>query len=173
MNTVLIDAALGKPTPYTPVWYMRQAGRYLPEYRKLKGERNILDVVREPELAARISLAPVEVLGVDAAILYADIMIPLLGIGVDLEIVEYAGPVIKQPIKTLKDIEVIRELEPEKDIPYLLKTISILKQELKVPLIGFSAAPFTLASYLIEGEASRDFIKTKTLCLPKERLGMS
>ncbi len=164
MNATFLDACFGKKTPYTPVWYMRQAGRYLPQYRELKGEKNILDIVRTPELAVQIALQPVDILGVDAAILYADIMIPLLGIGVDLEIVESIGPVIKNPIQNQRGVETLRMLEPEQDIPYLLETISMLKNELKekVPLIGFSAAPFTLASYLLEGKPSRDFLKTKS-----------
>src|SRR5260221_2910753 len=164
MNTTFLDACYQKPTPYTPVWYMRQAGRYLPEYRKLKETYTILDIVKNPELAAKVSMQPVDILGVDAAILFADIMIPLLGIGVDLEIVENIGPVMKKPIASLQDIETLRTLEPTEDVPYLLQTISILIQELrdKVPLIGFSAAPFTLASYLIEGKPTRDFIKTKS-----------
>lgn len=165
MNTTFIDACFGKKTKHTPIWFMRQAGRYLPEYRKLKQQHNILDIVRNPEFAAKISLQPVDILGVDAAILYADIMIPLLGIGVDLEIVENIGPVIKHPIENLADVKKLRTLEPKEDIPYLLETIKILTGELKnkVPLIGFSAAPFTLASYLIEGKPSRDFIKTKSM----------
>ncbi|HSW97231.1 MAG TPA: uroporphyrinogen decarboxylase [Candidatus Saccharimonadales bacterium] len=165
MNKIFIDTCFGEKTKYTPVWYMRQAGRYLPEYRKLKETYNILDIVKNPELAAKVSLQPVDILGVDAAILFADIMIPLLGVGVDLEIVENIGPVIKHPIKTLNDVKKLRALEPQENIPYLLTTIEILKKELKnkVPLIGFSAAPFTLASYLIEGKPTRDFIKTKSL----------
>ena len=109
-------------------------------------------------------MQPVDILGVDAAILFADIMIPLLGIGVDLAIVESIGPVIKHPIQSLTDVQKLRQLEPQEDIPYLLETIIILKKELqtRVPLIGFSAAPFTLASYLIEGKPTRDFIKTKS-----------
>lgn len=164
MNNTFIDACLGKKTSYTPVWIMRQAGRYLPEYRKLKGERNILDIVKTPELAAQIALQPVDILHVDAAILYADIMIPLLGIDIDLEIVEDLGPVIKHPLHNLAEVQKIRQLSPEEDIPYVLKAIQIVRHELtnKVPLIGFSAAPFTLASYLIEGKPTRNFIKTKT-----------
>lgn len=164
MNTTLLDAANGKNVSHIPVWYMRQAGRYLPQYRKLKGDKNILAVVQTPELAAQIALQPVDILGVDAAILYADIMIPLLGIGVDLQIVESIGPVINKPIANLADVKKLRELEPHQDIPYLIQTIKILRRELeqKVPLIGFSAAPFTLASYLIEGKPSRDFLKTKS-----------
>jgi len=161
MNTTLLDAALGKKTKYTPVWYMRQAGRFLPEYQKLKGDKNILDIIQTPELAAQIALSPVKVLGVDGAVLYADIMTPLVGIGVELEIIESVGPVIRKPFSSINDIKRIRSLEPQEDIPYLLETISILKKELEVPLIGFSAAPFTLASYLIEGKPSRDFLKTK------------
>lgn len=165
MNTTFLDACYGKKTSYTPVWYMRQAGRYLPEYRKLKEKYNILDIVKNPELAAKVSLQPIDILGVDAAILFADIMIPLLGIGVDLEIVESIGPVIKDPIEKSADVKKLRDLEPQEDIPYLFKTIQLLRKELtsRVPLIGFSAAPFTLASYLVEGKPSRDFQKTKSL----------
>lgn len=165
MNTTFLDACYSKKTSHTPVWYMRQAGRYLPEYRKLKQKYNILDIVKTPELAAKVSLQPIDILHVDAAILFADIMTPLLGSGVDLEIVENIGPVIKNPIEKLSDVKKLRRLEPKQDIPYLLETIGILKHELKnrVPLIGFSAAPFTLASYLIEGKPTRDFIKTKSL----------
>src|SRR6516165_3653850 len=108
MKTTFIDACFSKKTSYTPVWYMRQAGRYLPEYRKIKGDRNILDIVRIPELAAQIALQPVDILGVDAAVMYADIMIPLLGIGVDLEIIESIGPVINKPIQNAKDVKKLR-----------------------------------------------------------------
>src|SRR6266699_3417071 len=101
MNTTFLDACFSKKTSYTPVWYMRQAGRYLPEYRKVKEKYKILEIVQTPELAAKVSLQPVDILGVDAAILFADIMIPLLGIEVDLEIVENIGPVIKHPIQKL------------------------------------------------------------------------
>jgi uroporphyrinogen decarboxylase len=163
MNTTFLDACSSKKTSYTPVWYMRQAGRYLPEYRKLKGNTNILDIIKNPEFAAQISMLPVDILNVDAAVLYADIMIPLLGIGVDLEIVESLGPVIKKPLKNLHDIKKLRSLEPENDIPYLLQTIALLQKELKIPLIGFSAAPFTLASYLVEGQPSRNFLKIKAM----------
>ncbi len=163
-NETFLKACFREKTSYTPVWYMRQAGRYLPEYRKLKEQYSILDICREPELAARVSLAPVDILDVDAAILFADIVIPLLGIEIDLDIIENIGPVIRKPVQSLQDVKKLRMLEPKEDIPYLLKTIAILRNELKdrVPLIGFSAAPFTLASYLIEGKPTRDFIKTKS-----------
>lgn len=171
MNTTFLDACLRKKTSYTPVWFMRQAGRYLPEYRKLKGKKNILDIVQTPEMAAQIALQPINILGVDAAILYADIMIPLLGIGVDLAIIENIGPVIAHPIQNLADVKKLRMIVPEQDIPYLSKTIKILKKELqnKVPLIGFSAAPFTLASYLLEGKPSRDFLKTKSFMYKEQK----
>lgn len=164
MNNIFLDACFSKKTSYTPVWYMRQAGRYLPQYRKLKESHSILDIVKNYELAARVSLLPVDILGVDAAILFADIMIPLIGIGVDVEIVETIGPIIDKPLQTIKDVKKLRELNPEKDISYLLQTITLLREELKnrVPLIGFSAAPFTLASYMIEGKPSRSFTKTKS-----------
>jgi uroporphyrinogen decarboxylase len=165
MNTTFLDACYRRKTSHTPVWYMRQAGRYMPEYRKLKENHTILEICKTPELATRVAMMPVEILGVDAAILFADIMIPLLGIGVDLDIVENIGPVIKNPITNTTDVKLLRTLEPEEDIPYLLETIKLLRKELKntVPLIGFSAAPFTLASYMIEGKPTRDFIKTKSL----------
>lgn len=164
MNTTFLNACFQKKTAYTPVWFMRQAGRYLSEYRKLKGDKNILDIIRTPELAAQIALQPVDILNVDAAILYADIMTPLLGVGVDLKIIENIGPIIARPVRTLRDVQNIKRLQPIEDIPYLLKTISIVKKELenKVPLIAFSAAPFTLASYLIEGQPSRTFTATKS-----------
>jgi uroporphyrinogen decarboxylase len=165
MNTTFLDACYGKKTSHTPVWYMRQAGRYMPEYRKLKEKHTILEIIKTPELAAQVALQPIDVLNVDAAILFADIMTPLVGIGVDLDIVESIGPVIKNPIRTSNDVKALRKLEPAEDIPYLLETIKILKKALnqKVPVIGFSAAPFTLASYLIEGKPTRDFILTKSL----------
>ncbi len=164
MNKTFIEACFGNKTLYTPVWYMRQAGRYLPEYRKLKEKYKILEICQTPELAVKVALQPVDILHVDAAILFADIMIPLLGIDVRLDIVESIGPVIQDPIQSLSDVKQLRDLHPKEDIPYLLETIKILRNELKnkVPLIGFSAAPFTLASYLIEGKPTRDFIRTKS-----------
>src|SRR4051812_33334527 len=126
MNNTFLDACFNKKTSYTPVWYMRQAGRYLPEYRKLKETYTILDIIKKPELAAKVSLQPIDILGVDAAILFADIMIPLIGIGFDLDIVENIGPVMKKPITSMKEVKKLRKLEPTEDIPYLLETIAIL-----------------------------------------------
>jgi uroporphyrinogen decarboxylase len=149
--------------PYTPVWFMRQAGRSLPEYRALRGEGSILDAIASPELAAEITLQPVRRYGVDAAILFSDIVVPLVGVGVDIDIVPGRGPVLEAPFRSDEDVERLRPLEPDIDIPYMLETVKILLGELEVPLIGFAGAPFTLASYLVEGGSSRTFGLTKRL----------
>src|SRR5688572_32039827 len=142
---------------------MRQAGRSLPEYRALREGHSILEMCREPELATEVTLQPVRRLGVDAAILFSDIVVPLEGIGVALDIVPGVGPVIDSPIRTQADVERLRVLNPESDLPYVLETIRLLRKELNVPLIGFAGAPFTLASYLVEGGPSRDHARTKAL----------
>jgi len=160
-----LAACYCKPTKHTPVWYMRQAGRCFPEYRTLKETYDILTLCRTPELAAQVTMMPIKRFKVDAAILFADIMLPLMGMGVDLQIIEAVGPVIANPIKNLADIKKLRLLEPETNLVYLQQTIPHLLKDLagKTPLIGFSGSPFTLASYLIEGKPSRDFLKTKQL----------
>lgn len=149
----------------TPVWFMRQAGRSLPEYRAIKEHYSLLEICRRPELCAEITMQPVRRLGVDAAILYADIMHPLFGIGLDLEIVEGVGPVIAHPIRAAEDTAALRPLEPETDLDFVLEDIAAVLAELggSVPLIGFAGAPFTLASYLVEGRPTRDFSRTKGL----------
>jgi uroporphyrinogen decarboxylase len=146
----------------TPVWFMRQAGRSLPEYRAIREQYSLLEICRRSEVCAEVTLQPIRRLGVDAAILFADIMIPLLGTGVDLDIVENVGPVIRCPIRSAADIAALRAIEPEQDVPYVLETIRLLRGELGgTPLIGFAGAPFTLAAYLVEGKPSRDFIRVK------------
>ncbi|MFI5274197.1 MAG: uroporphyrinogen decarboxylase [Ktedonobacterales bacterium] len=165
MNDRFLRACWREPVDRTPIWFMRQAGRALPEYRALKQGHSLLEITRQPELAARITLQPVRRLGVDAAILYADIMSPLVAIGVDLEIVEGKGPVIARPFAAASDLEALRALDAA-DVPHITETIRILRRELAAggtPLIGFAGAPFTLASYLIEGHATRDFARTKAL----------
>jgi uroporphyrinogen decarboxylase len=144
---------------------MRQAGRVLPEYRAVRADFSLLEICRRPELCAEVTLQPVRRFDVDAAILFADIMHPLIGAGVDLDIVDGVGPVIHSPIRSLTDVDQLLPLVPEVDLPYVLTTIRLVKAELggRVPLIGFSGAPFTLASYLIEGQASRDFVRTKSM----------
>ncbi len=142
---------------------MRQAGRSLPEYRAIRGSGSILEVIKHPELAAEITLQPVRRYGVDAAILYSDIMVPIFAIGFGVDIAPGIGPVIENPFRSEADLSRLRNINPEQDIPYVLDTIKILSQELKVPLIGFAGAPFTVASYIIEGGPSRNYAKTKSL----------
>ena len=144
---------------------MRQAGRYLPEYRKIREKHEVLSICKNPELCARVTTMPVDVLGVDAAIMFADIMLPLEGMGVKLEIQEDIGPVIKEPITNMHLAEELDELDPASDVPFVLEAIRLTKKMLdgRVPLIGFCGAPFTLASYLIEGRPTRDFAKVKAL----------
>ncbi|MCP3742563.1 uroporphyrinogen decarboxylase [Rossellomorea sp. BNER] len=161
-NDTLIKAAMGEKTDHVPVWYMRQAGRSQPEYRKIKEKYSLFEITHQPELGAYVTRLPVENYGVDAAILYKDIMSPLPAIGVNVDIKSGIGPVIDNPITSLKDIEKLGEIDPESDVPYVLDTIKILTQEqLSVPLIGFAGAPFTLASYMIEGGPSKNYNKTK------------
>ncbi|GGA73624.1 uroporphyrinogen decarboxylase [Ornithinibacillus halotolerans] len=161
-NDTIIRAYKGEETSYTPVWFMRQAGRSQPEYRKLKEQYSLFEITHRPETCAYVTRLPVEQYNVDAAILYKDIMSPLPAIGVDVEIKSGIGPVIDNPIRTLEDVERLGTITPEVDVPYVLDTIKLLTEEqLTVPLIGFSGAPFTLASYLIEGGPSKTYGKTK------------
>jgi uroporphyrinogen decarboxylase len=142
---------------------MRQAGRSLPEYRALRGDGSILDALRRPELAAEITLQPVRRYGVDAAILYSDIVVPVAAVGFGVEITPGRGPVVEHPFRTDADLARLRPLEPEQDTPWVLETVRLAVKELDVPLIGFAGAPFTVASYLIEGGPSRDYAKTKVM----------
>jgi uroporphyrinogen decarboxylase len=142
---------------------MRQAGRSLPEYRELRGDGSILDAVSRPELAAELSLQPVRRYGVDAAIVFSDIVVPLVGLGLEIDVEPGRGPVLEQPFRSDADLARLRPLEAEEDLAPLLETIRILAGELAVPLIGFAGAPFTLASYLVEGGPSRTFGATKRL----------
>ncbi|TDL90046.1 uroporphyrinogen decarboxylase [Vibrio vulnificus] len=161
-NDTFLKAARGEKTDHVPIWYMRQAGRSQPEYRKLKEKYSLFEITHQPELCAYVTRLPVEQYDVDAAILYKDIMTPLPAIGVDVEIKSGIGPVISNPIQSVTDVEKLGELNPEKDIPYVLDTIKLLTTEqLSVPLIGFSGAPFTIASYMIEGGPSKNYNKTK------------
>jgi uroporphyrinogen decarboxylase len=153
----------GEPADCTPVWFMRQAGRSLPEYRALRANHSILSICREPQLAAEVTLQPVRRLGVDAAILFSDIVLPLQEMGVELEIRPGVGPVIADPIRSAADVDRLKPLEAETGVPYVLETIRLLRKELNIPLIGFGGAPFTLASYLVEGGPSRDYARTKAL----------
>lgn len=162
INDTFLKATRGERTDYVPCWYMRQAGRSQPEYRKLKEKYSLFEITHQPELCAYVTKLPVDQYGVDAAILYKDIMTPLPAIGVDVEIKTGIGPVIDNPIRSTQDVERLGEINPEEDVPYVLDTIKLLVEEqLDVPLIGFSGAPFTLASYMIEGGPSKNYNKTK------------
>ena len=163
MNDNFLRACRGEPVDHVPVWFMRQAGRSLPEYRKLRSSNSILDMCRDPALAAEVTLQPIRRLGVDAAILFSDIVVPLQGMGVELDIKPGVGPVIEKPIRTMEDVERLRDLEPDNDVGYVMEAIRLLRRELEVPLIGFGGAPFTLASYLVEGGPSKNHVHTKAL----------
>ncbi|HEX2295085.1 MAG TPA: uroporphyrinogen decarboxylase, partial [Actinomycetota bacterium] len=162
-NDLFLRACKGEATERVPVWFMRQAGRSLPEYRAVRERHSILEVCRTPELAVEVTLQPVRRLGVDAAILFSDIVVPLQAMGVQLEIAPGTGPVIESPIRSVADVERLRPLEPEEDVPFVLEAVRALVAGLDVPLIGFGGAPFTLACYLVEGGPSKDHARTKAL----------
>ncbi|MER2091002.1 MAG: uroporphyrinogen decarboxylase family protein, partial [Sporosarcina sp.] len=162
-NDTLLRAARGEKIDHTPAWYMRQAGRSQPEYLKIKEKYSLEEITHQPELCAYVTKLPVDQYNVDAAILYKDIVTPLPGIGIDVKIKAGVGPVISNPIRTVQDVYNLGELSPEDDIPFVLETIKILtKEQLNVPLIGFAGAPFTLASYMIEGGPSKSYNLTKS-----------
>jgi uroporphyrinogen decarboxylase len=163
INDRLLRACRREPVDATPVWFMRQAGRYLPEYRQLRGDLDILEACRSPETAVEITLQPLRRMDVDAAILFSDIMVPLEAIGIGMRIQPGVGPVVDEPIRSSADIARLRPLEPETDVAAVIEAIRLLRKELRVPLIGFAGAPFTLASYLIEGAPSRTHERTKAL----------
>jgi uroporphyrinogen decarboxylase len=162
-DSVFLRAARGEPVDHTPVWYMRQAGRSLPEYLKVREGVGMLESCMDPALATEITLQPVRRYGVDAAIFYSDIVLPLKAVGVDLDIKPGVGPVVADPVRTLADVEAIPDLTPE-HVPFTTAAIRALVAELgSTPLIGFAGAPFTVASYLVEGGPSKDHALTKAM----------
>ncbi len=161
---IFLKACRGEKVERIPIWFMRQAGRSLPGYRKLRETHDVLTLTQTPELAAQVSMEPVERLGVDAAILFADIMLLPIAMGVEVKIVEGVGPVIDKPIENPDAIVRLKSFDP-RNIAFLQETIRILRSKLEVPVIGFSGAPFTLASYLIEGKPSRTWLATKRFML--------
>ncbi len=162
-ESAFIRACQRRPVPHTPVWFMRQAGRSLPEYRKVREGVDMLDACRRPDLVTEITMQPVRRYGVDAAILFSDIVVPLAAVGVDVDIVPGTGPVVGTPIRSYADVRRLRALDPD-DVPYVTAAIHALASELgATPLIGFAGAPFTLASYLIEGGPSRTHERTKAM----------
>lgn len=162
-NDQFLKACRKEAIDHVPVWYMRQAGRSQPEYRELKKKYSLEGITEDPELCAYVTKLPVDQYDNDAAILYKDIMTPLPAMGVDVKIQKGIGPVISNPIAGMRDVEALTALNPEKDVPYVLETIKLLRKQLNVPLISFSGAPFTLASYMIEGGPSKNYYKTKGL----------
>ena len=165
MRDIFLRACRGEEVDYTPVWIMRQAGRYLPEYRAVRSNIDFLTLCKNPRLAAEVTLQPVDILGVDAAILFSDILIPVEAMGMRLEFSDKEGPVLGEPIRSKSAVEKLIIPDVEEDLPFIFDTIKILRKELehKVPLIGFSGAPFTLATYMIEGGTSKNFLNTKKM----------
>ena len=164
VNQRFLLACRRQPADATPVWFMRQAGRYMPEYRAIREKYSLLEICAHPELAAEVTLQPIRALGVDAAILFADILLPAIPLGVGLEFVKGEGPLLQRPVQTMEDVNRLRPVDPQIDLGYVLETIRIVRSELKeIPLIGFCGAPFTVASYIVEGGPSRDFLKTKQM----------
>jgi uroporphyrinogen decarboxylase len=160
-----LRACRREPVDATPVWFMRQAGRYMAEYRAVREDHDLLDICKNPELATEVTLQPVRALGVDAAILFADILLPLEPMGAPFEFAAGEGPRVHTPIREAADVERLRVIHPEESLAFVLDAIRLLRRELegKTPLIGFAGAPFTLASYLIEGGRSSAFARTKRL----------
>jgi uroporphyrinogen decarboxylase len=162
-DSAFLRACRRQPVPHTPVWFMRQAGRSLPEYRALRDGVGMLESCMRADLVTEITLQPVRRYGVDAAIVFSDIVVPLKAVGIDLDIVPGVGPVVAQPIRSRADLARLRALEPD-DVPYVAEAVRALVTELgPVPLIGFAGAPFTLASYLVEGGPSRDHLAARAL----------
>lgn len=172
MNDIFLRACRGEKVEYTPVWLMRQAGRYLPQYQAVRANIDFLALCKTPELAAEVTIQPVDILGVDAAILFSDILIPVEAMGMQLVFSDKDGPVLSEPIRNKSAIDRLIIPDAEVDMPFILESIKILREKLKnkVPLIGFSGAPFTLATYMIEGGGSRHFLQTKKMMFQNKRL---
>ena len=162
-ESAYLRAARGEATERVPVWFQRQAGRSLPEYRALRGEGSILDAIADPATAAEITLQPVRRYGVDAAVLFSDIVVPAAAVGFGIDVVPGVGPVAAEPFRSRADLDRLPPLDPEAHTPHVLETVRLLAAELNVPLIGFAGAPFTVASYLVEGRPSRQHLLTKSL----------
>lgn len=158
-----LAACRGEPVPHTPIWVMRQAGRYLPEYRAIREKVDFLTLTKTPDLAAEVTLQPIRRFGLDAAILFSDIMTPLEGMGLDLEFAP--GPVIANPVRSAADVDALRVADPDETVPFVMETIQILRRELpaSAPLIGFAGAPFTTFCYAVEGGGSKTFREPKAL----------
>jgi uroporphyrinogen decarboxylase len=165
VEPLLVRACRRKPVEHTPVWFMRQAGRSLPEYRKLRERHGLFEIVGEPELCAEVTLQPVRHHDVDAAVMFTDIMFPVLGMGVDVELVENVGPVIGEPVRSRAAVDRLVVPEPEESVPTILEAVRLVRAALREDqaVIGFCGGPFTVAGYLIEGRPSREFLRVKTM----------
>ncbi len=163
MQYDFIEACWGRPTARTPIWLMRQAGRYLPQYMAIRSKVNFLELCKNPQLAAEVTLQPIDILGVDAAILFSDILIPIEAMGLELRY--EPGPVFTDPVRDAGAVAALRIPEVQEEVPFVYETIRLLRRELagRVPLIGFGGAPFTLACYMVEGRGSKDFASLKRL----------
>jgi uroporphyrinogen decarboxylase len=165
MTGRFLRACRRQPVDRTPVWFMRQAGRYMPEYRAIRARHTLLEICAQPELAAEVTLQPVRALGVDAAIVFADILLPLAPLGLHLEFAAGEGPVIHNPIRSAADVAALRPVDVPATLGHILEAVRLVRRELdgRTPVIGFAGAPFTLASYVLEGGSSRNYLKTKGL----------
>jgi uroporphyrinogen decarboxylase len=169
---LLVRAARREPVEHTPVWFMRQAGRSLPEYRTIRERHGFFDVAGTPELCAEVTLQPVRRHDVDAAVLFADIMTPVLGMGVDVDLVEGVGPVVERPVRTARDVDALRVPDPEEAFGPVLEAVRLVRAELapEKAVVGFCGGPFTVAGYLVEGRPSREFSTTKRMMLEEPEL---
>ena len=166
MSQIFVDACFGKPTPYTPVWMMRQAGRYLPEYMKVREKAgDFLSLCRDPQKACEVSLQPVDIVGVDACIMFSDILVVPMEMGMDLKFVKGEGPIFPNPIKTMEDVDALCVEEAAKKLEYVYETIRLIRGKLAADkaLIGFCGAPWTLATYMIEGQGTKTYAIVKKL----------
>jgi uroporphyrinogen decarboxylase len=163
MNDTFLKACRGESTDYTPIWMMRQAGRYLPEYQKVRGTVTFLELCKSPELCVEVTLQPIDIFNMDAAILFCDILIPMEAMGLTLEFHEGRGPVFPNVVRDQNSLDKLVVPDPDETMGFVMETIRLLRRELKVPLIGFAGAPFTCATYLIEGGSSKVFWETKKM----------
>ncbi|MEP7367091.1 MAG: uroporphyrinogen decarboxylase, partial [Acidobacteriota bacterium] len=171
MNSRFLDACRRRPTDVRPVWFMRQAGRYMKQYREVRAHHSILEICKRPDLAAQVTLQPVEILDVDAAIIFADLLLPVEPMGLKLDFVEGKGPVIENPVRTSSDVDSL-SISNTDELGYVGEAIQMAVKALagRVPLIGFVGAPFTMASYMIEGGPSKTFLRTKQMMYRDETL---
>lgn len=162
-NDTFLKACRGEATNYTPIWIMRQAGRYLPQYQRVRSGRSFLELCKSPELCVEVTLQPIDILNMDAAILFSDILIPMEAMGLELEFHEGKGPIFPQTVRDQAAVDKLIVPDPLETMGFVMETITLLRKELKVPLIGFAGAPFTCATYLIEGGSSKVFWETKKM----------